>query len=84
MTCECCPLPCFQKKCFFCVLGLCSLFSHYSDNYFWEKVTPDPLKEKKSPNFLFSPFFSRIFQISNQDKVMKLIRYHPPTVVKHV
>ena len=87
--------PCFQKKKYglFCNLGYlehfwssskCSLFGNYSDIYFWEQVTP-PLSKEKFPKLLvFAHFFSEFFRFQIKSYVIKSLKYHLPTIVKHV
>ena len=85
--------PLFQKKSMvYCILGplehfwsssKCSLFGNYYDIYFWEWVTP-PSQRKKIQNFLLSPIFSEFSRFRIKSYVIKLIRYHLPTIVKHV
>ena len=45
---------------------------------------PPPLKEKNSKTSCFRRFFSEFFRFRIKSYVIKLIRYHLPTIVKHV
>ena len=76
----------------YCILGplehfwsssKCSLFGNYYDIYFWGWVTPSPSQRKKIQNFLLSPIFSEFSRFRIKSYMIKLIRYHLPTIVKH-
>ena len=64
-------------------------FCQNSDIYIWEQGTPPPppFKEKLPNNPVFADFFPELTDQdpkSNYLKVIKLIRYHLPPIVKHV
>ena len=80
----------------FCVLGpkehfwflqKCSLFVSILTYTFGNRGPPPPFKEKLPNNFVFADFFPDLTDQdpkSNYLKVIKLIRYHLPPIVKHV
>ena len=90
--------PLVQKKIYglFCVLGpkehfwflqKCSLFVSILTYTFGNRGPPPPSRKKFPNNPVFADFFPELTDQdpkSNYLKVIKLIRYHLPPIVKHV
>ena len=71
----------------FWFLQKCSLFVSILTYTFGNRGPPPPFKEKLPNNFVFAHFFPDLTdqdQKTNYLKVIKLIRYHLPPIVKHV